>query len=69
MEILVGGIPKYLLKSTIRPLFEEAGYSGIKFHQANKIKHSKEIVEDSNLDLMILSGYDEGGQGYQDFTS
>ena len=64
MDILIGGISKYLLKTKIRPLFEEAGYSGAKYHQANKIKHSKEIVDElSKLDLMILSGSEDGSYG------
>jgi len=65
MEILIGGISKEFLKRTIRPFFEELGYSKIKFYQANKIKHSKEIIENSELDLMILSGWKDGN--YHDF--
>ena len=66
MDVLIGGMSKDFLKLKIKPLFEELGYSEIKYHQANKIKHSKEIINNlPKLDLMILSGYQD--LSYNDF--
>lgn len=48
------------MNSGIKRVFNESGYSAIKYFCVDEIKHSKEIITASKLDLMILSGYSKG---------